>query len=134
MTSIGIKDYQWSILICYLTEEYPSIFHKLYIQIPQSENLPVVIVRNRSWPAVSQIWSLIRFPSSSMVLILKSILHKKQWWHEYTVIFCEGEQNYLATQKFEDIPYGSDETGGEGTIWETQKEATLTNTCKINLI
>ena len=27
---------------------------------------------NRSWPAVSQIWSLIVLPSSSMVLILKS--------------------------------------------------------------
>ena len=32
-----------------------------------------MIVRNCSWPAVSQIWSLTRFPSSSIVLILKSI-------------------------------------------------------------
>lgn len=31
------------------------------------------MVRNRSWPAVSQICSLTRFPSSSMVLILKSM-------------------------------------------------------------
>lgn len=37
-----------------------------------------MIVRNRSCPAVSQICSLIRLPSSSMVLILKSILHD-QW-------------------------------------------------------
>lgn len=36
--------------------------------------VPVVIVLNRSCPAVSQICNLIRFPSSSMVLILKSIL------------------------------------------------------------
>ena len=38
------------------------------------KNLPVVIVRNLSWPAVSQICNLIRLPSSSIVLILKSIL------------------------------------------------------------
>jgi hypothetical protein len=31
------------------------------------------MVRNRSWPAVSQICSLTRLPSSSMVLILKSM-------------------------------------------------------------
>jgi hypothetical protein len=31
------------------------------------------MVRNRSCPAVSQICSLTRFPSSSMVLILKSM-------------------------------------------------------------
>ena len=37
---------------------------------------PVVIVRNRSWPAVSQICNLTRLPSSSMVLILKSILSR----------------------------------------------------------
>ena len=43
----------------------------------KSRHLPVVIVRNRSWPAVSQICSLIRFPSSSMVLILKSMLENK---------------------------------------------------------
>lgn len=36
--------------------------------------VPVVMVRNRSWPAVSQICSLMRFPSNSIVLILKSIL------------------------------------------------------------
>lgn len=36
--------------------------------------VPVVIVRNRSCPAVSHIWSLMRLPSSSMVRILKSIL------------------------------------------------------------
>lgn len=28
----------------------------------------------------------------------------------------------------EHTPYGSDKTGGEGTIWETQKKATLTHT------
>lgn len=39
--------------------------------------VPVVIVRKRSWPAVSQIWSLILFPSSSIVLILKSILYNQ---------------------------------------------------------
>jgi hypothetical protein len=32
-----------------------------------------VIVRNRSWPAVSQICSFTRFPSSSIVRILKSM-------------------------------------------------------------
>ena len=32
-----------------------------------------MIVRNCSWPAVSQIWSLTRFPARSIVLILKSI-------------------------------------------------------------
>lgn len=31
------------------------------------------MVRKRSWPAVSQICSLTRLPSSSMVLILKSM-------------------------------------------------------------
>ena len=31
------------------------------------------MVRKRSWPAVSQICNLTRFPSSSMVLILKSM-------------------------------------------------------------
>ena len=34
------------------------------------------MVRKRSWPAVSQICSLMRLPSNSIVLILKSILHK----------------------------------------------------------
>lgn len=32
-----------------------------------------MIVRKRSWPAVSQIWSLTRLPSNSIVRILKSI-------------------------------------------------------------
>ena len=32
-----------------------------------------MIVRNCSWPAVSQIWSLTRFPSRLIVLILKSM-------------------------------------------------------------
>ena len=31
------------------------------------------MVRNLSWPAVSQIWSLMRLSSISMFLILKSI-------------------------------------------------------------
>ena len=31
------------------------------------------MVRKRSWPAVSHIWSLTRFPSSSIVRILKSM-------------------------------------------------------------
>jgi len=31
------------------------------------------MVRNRSWPAVSQICNLTRFPSSSIVRILKSM-------------------------------------------------------------
>lgn len=35
----------------------------------------------------------------------------------------------ITPQLREHIPYGSDKTGGEGTIWETQKKATLTNTC-----
>ena len=39
-----------------------------------AKHKPVVIVRKRSWPAVSQICSLIRLPSSSIVLILKSML------------------------------------------------------------
>lgn len=54
-----------------------SLNFLLVTQIVHSKALPVVIVRNRSWPAVSQICSLIRLPSSSMVLILKSILQKK---------------------------------------------------------
>ena len=37
------------------------------------QSVPVVIVLNRSWPAVSQIWSLILLPSNSIVRILKSI-------------------------------------------------------------
>ena len=36
-------------------------------------NLPVVMVRKRSCPAVSQICNLIRLPSNSIVRILKSI-------------------------------------------------------------
>lgn len=40
------------------------------------KSTPVVIVLNRSWPAVSQICSLIRLPSNSMVLILKSMLQR----------------------------------------------------------
>lgn len=51
--------------------------------------IPVVIVRKRSWPAVSQICSLIRFPSSSIVLILKSILHKHKYCNQ------RGEDNKL---------------------------------------
>lgn len=35
---------------------------------------PLVMVRNRSWPAVSQICSLIHLLSSRIFLILKSIL------------------------------------------------------------
>lgn len=44
-----------------------------------------MIVRNRSWPAVSHICNLIRFPSSSIVLILKSMLKNKNkiiQWHQ----------------------------------------------------
>ena len=43
------------------------------------EEIPVVIVRNRSCPAVSQICSLILFPSSSIVRILKSILSQQNF-------------------------------------------------------
>lgn len=34
-------------------------------------------IRNRSWPAVSQICNLMRLPSSSIVRILKSMLHAR---------------------------------------------------------
>lgn len=50
---------------------------------PFHSHLPVVIVRKRSWPAVSQIWSFIRFPSTSIVFTLKSILHSSRPYHNH---------------------------------------------------
>ena len=55
----------------------PSTYFKIEEETHKSQEtkqIPVVIVRNRSWPAVSQICNLILFPSSSIVLILKSML------------------------------------------------------------
>lgn len=40
---------------------------------------PLVIVRKRSCPAVSQICSLTHFPSISTFLILKSMLQASKW-------------------------------------------------------
>lgn len=65
---------------CKHHDDLPTIFsvRSTDENVPQklhaSKQVPVVIVRNRSCPAVSQICSLMRFPSSSMVRILKSIL------------------------------------------------------------
>lgn len=61
---------EYTIIIC--------SYLKMIESPSRHKNLPVVIVRNRSWPAVSQICSFIRLPSSSMVLILKSMLHSQQ--------------------------------------------------------
>ena len=46
-------------------------------EIFRRDTTPVVMVLKRSWPAVSQICSLTRFPSSSIVRILKSILQQQ---------------------------------------------------------
>jgi hypothetical protein len=71
------------------TDQLPSLIEKKKGEKEKrkKKKIPVVIVRNRSWPAVSQICSLIRFPSSSMVLILKSILHQEEWQWELVKIF-----------------------------------------------
>ena len=55
----------------------------------KKNEVPVVIVRKRSWPAVSHICILMRFPSISTVLILKSILKPE-------VIIQDSVQNHEA--------------------------------------
>lgn len=66
-----------------------------------------------------------------MVLILKSMLYREQLSHQIIKIFQE--EKLLICSKFQVLEYtpnGRDKTSGEGAIWETQKKATLTNSCK----
>ena len=92
--------------------------------------LPVVIVLNRSWPAVSHIWSLILLLSSSMVRILKSILQKI--YYVNSRVFMWKCQELISWKETQSLPYGCDKTSCEGTIREPQEEATLTHTYKRN--
>lgn len=94
------------------------------------------MVRKRSWPAVSQICSLIRLPSSSIVLILKSILCKRNhtkfrpdnYFRIKRILKKKEKERKWYVQK-NNPPNSSNETCCEGTIRETQQEATLSNTC-----
>ena len=66
-----------------------------------------------------------------MVLILKSMLYREQLSHQIIKIFQE--EKLLICSKFQVLectPNGRDKTSGEGAIRETQKKATLTNSCK----
>lgn len=88
-----------------------------------------MIVRNRSWPAVSQIWSFIRFPSTSIVFTLKSILFHSTIQYNINQSVIRSFDMLLSATRKRDAPDRGDEGRRERVVRVAQQHATLADAC-----
>jgi hypothetical protein len=91
---------------------------------------PLVMVRNRSWPAVSQICSLIHLLSSRIFLILKSILQATK---EQPFAACvQAAAVHVLRPRYLSqgyLPDCGDEARRERVLRKPQQQARLAHTC-----
>lgn len=90
--------------------------------------LPLVMVLNRSWPAVSHICSFTSLLSTIIFLILKSMLQQEgrggvQWC--VVAMHQDGHGTSLRLLLLRHAPNGGDEAGREGVLGEAQQQAAL---------